>query len=106
MDMIDGIIVGAATAAIGTIIAMKFVNRRSPGGMQPNQPNWPSYNATSGGAPAALYVVDLVPTPTDSAPVQQTNPITEAAYNQGPVTFEHAFGPAVNQPATEAVSPQ
>jgi hypothetical protein len=106
MDMIDGIIVGAAAAAIGTILATKVLSAKPVGGGQPNQPNTSSYNATSGGQPAPLYVIDLAPTPLNSAPVAQVNPITEAAYNVQPVTFEHAFGPAVNQPAEEAVLPQ
>jgi hypothetical protein len=104
MDLIDGIIIGAAAAAIGTIVATKFLNSQPQGGGQPNQP---AYQADpNSGMPAPLYVVDLVPTPGSAAPVQQTNPITEAAYNQYPVEFEHAFGTSVNQPANEVVLPQ
>jgi hypothetical protein len=102
MDIWDGIIVGAAAAAIGTIVAYKFLNPQPVGGMQPLQPMEASYNATSGGSPAPLYVLDLN-LPSNMAPLQQTNPITEAAYNQYPVPFEHAFGPAVNQPNDDAV---
>ena len=104
MDMVDGIIVGAAAAAIGSILAYKFINQTPQGGMQPNQPAIPT-NANFGtGEP--VYVVDLVPTPSNAAPVAQVNPITEAAWNQYPVEFEHAFGPGVNQSNEEAVLPQ
>ena len=106
MDLIDGIIVGAAAAAIGTIVAMKYLNPTPPGGSQPNQPMLASYNAMSSGAPGALYVTGYTPTPGSAAPLQQTIPITEAAYNQQPIVFEAAFGPSVNQPAEEAVVPQ
>jgi hypothetical protein len=104
MDMIDGIIVGAAAAAIGTIVAFKYLNPTPVGGAQPNQPMYAGN--PQAGRPNPLYVVDLVPTPGNAAPVSQVNPITEAAYNVQPVTFEHAFGPGVNQPAEEAVMPQ
>jgi len=103
MDMLDGIIVGAAAAAIGSIIAFKFINVKPEGGQQPNQPQVAVDPNFGTGRP--LYVVDLQPTPSNAAPVAQVNPITEAAYNVQPVTFEHAFGPAVNQPNEEAVLP-
>jgi hypothetical protein len=104
MDMIDGIIVGAAAAAIGSIIAYQYINRSPQGGAQPNQPNVAAN--PNAGRPTPLYVVDLEPTPSNAAPVAQVNPVTEAAYNQQPVVFEAAFGPGVNQPAEEAVLPQ
>jgi hypothetical protein len=100
MDIWDGIIVGAAAAAIGSIIAYKFISNPPEGGGQPVQPAQLGYNATSGGVPAPIYVIPVNP-PSNMAPMQQTTPITEAAYNQGCVPFEHAFGPAVNQPTTE-----
>jgi hypothetical protein len=104
MDMIDGIVVGAAAAAIGTIVAFKFLNSTPQGGAQPNQPVYPGN--PEAGRPSPLYVEDLAPTPMSAAPVAQVNPITEAAYNVQPVVFEHAFGPGVNQPNEAAVLPQ
>lgn len=104
MDIIDGIIVGAAAAAIGSILAYKYLNMR-PVLTQPNYGNIPDgalYLASQPGG----YVNVVQPTPDGVAPLQQTIPITEAAYNQYPVTFQHAFGPGVNQPVTEAVLPQ
>jgi hypothetical protein len=106
MDAVDGIIIGVATAVVATIITNKYFNSAPVGGPDPRQPAVPSYDATSGGKPAMLYVVDLNPTAVYAAPIAQVNPITEAAYNQHPVAFEEAFGPAVNQPAEEAVLPQ
>lgn len=102
MDTIDGIIVGAAAAAIGTVLAFKFLNRVPEGGEQPNQINV-GYPAAVGGR-----VLDVqVPTKLDrhAAPVAQNTPITEAAYNMYPVTFAPGFGPGTNQPAEEAVLP-
>jgi hypothetical protein len=103
MDMIDGIIVGAAAAAIGTIVAFKYLNPTPPGGAQPNQPMYAGN--PQAGRPYPVWVEDTL-APTAMAPLQQTMPNTEAAYNVQPVTFEHAFGPGVNQPAEEAVMPQ
>jgi hypothetical protein len=105
MDMIDGIIVGAAAAAIGSIVAYKFMGNPPEGGGLPQYSATPSLNATSGGAPAALVVPVSPITPIAAAPVQNTIPITEAAFNQYPVTFEHAFGPSVNRPTTEENEP-
>lgn len=103
MDMFDGIIVGAAAAAIGSVIAYKILNKAPVGGDTPGQA------AVGGipqfGRPQPLYVVDLVPTPSNAAPVQQTNPITEAAYNVQPVAFESAFGNTANTPSTEYILP-
>ena len=104
MDMFDGIVVGAAAAAIGTIVAFKFLTPKPQGGAQPLQPLYPGN--PQAGRPAPLYVEDLAPTPMNAAPVAQVNPITEAAYNVQPVTFEHAFGPSVNMPEESALLPQ
>ena len=94
--MLDGIIVGAAAAAIGTIVAFKFINRGQIGGGRPLQVNTPSYNARGG----YMRVLDLEPLPGDLAPIAQANnPNTEAAYNQYPVAYVPAFGPVENQPA-------
>ena|SRR5271165_4098110 len=103
MDMIDGIIVGAAAAAIGTIVAMRFLNKQPEGGSRGNQPAIGG-NANFG-RPRPLYVAGGDPQDANAAPLKQNVPITEAAYNVQPVDFEHAFGPHVNQPAEEAVLP-
>lgn len=98
MDMVDGIIVGAAAAAIGTIVAFKFLNRQPIGGGQPLQINTPSYNARGG----QMSVIDLEPLDGSLAPiVQANNPNTEAAYNQYPIAYAPAFGPLENQPAEQ-----
>jgi hypothetical protein len=104
MDMMDGIIVGAAAAAVGTIVAFKFLNNNPQGGGQPNQPGYGA--SPNAGMPRARYVVDLDPTPDGASPVAQVNPITEAAYNVQPVTFEAGFGPGVNQAQESVILPQ
>lgn len=101
MDMIDGIIVGAAAAAIGSIVAYKFMGNPPEGGGRPVYPQQAGYNAISGGMPAPVGTPYPPYSSPFQAPVQQSNPITEAAYNSYPYPFEHAFGPAVNQPTTE-----
>jgi hypothetical protein len=98
MDMIDGIIVGAAAAAIGSIIAYKFIERQPVGGASPAQPHVQAYPNFGDRPDRPLYVVDLQPTPVQAAPVVQVNPNQEAAFNQRPVEFVSAFGAAVNQP--------
>ena len=104
MDMMDGIIVGAAAAAIGAVLADRLINHGSHGGGRPNQTavaGTPQY-----GRPQPLIVYDQIGYPTDWAPVvQETTPITEAPYNQQPHPFVSAFGPSVNQPNEEAVLP-
>lgn len=104
MDMIDGIIVGAAAAAIGAVIASKFLNRQPVGGPAGNQPAISTDRNFGWRAP--MYVVDLNPTPSNAAPVAQVNPNTEAANNVQPVEFISAFGAVANQPADEVVLPQ
>lgn len=98
MDMMDGIIVGAAAAAIGTILATKYLegNASPPfGGGRPYQesaPGQPVY-APQYGRPTGPVAVEY-PEPLDpyAPPVQQNQPITEAAYNQYPITYQPAFG--------------
>jgi hypothetical protein len=104
MDMIDGIIVGAAAAAIGSIIAFKFINKDAIGGGEPQQP---AYGGNMQfGRPLPVYAVTSAPYPPDSAPVGQSDtPTNEAAFNVQPVEFVHAFGPGVNQPANETLLP-
>jgi len=99
-DIVNGIVIGAAAAAIGTIVAFQFLQRRSQGGGTPNQPALPMYSAPKG----SMVVFDKQPFPDGISPLQQTNPNTEAAYNQQPVTYEPAFN--TNYPAEEAVLPQ
>lgn len=98
--LFNGLIIGAAAAAIGTIIAFQFLQRQSVGGASPAQPAMRSYNARDEG----LTVYDAPPLPDGVAPVQQTNPITEASYNLQSVDYEPAFN--TNYPAEEAILPQ
>jgi len=107
MDNVEGIIIGASIAAIVTVLATQWINRQPWGGAQGNQPAQ-SANQNYGQNPQhPLYVVDLVPTPGNAAPVVQVNPNTEAAYNvAGGTQYVPSFGPAMNQPAEEAVLPQ
>jgi hypothetical protein len=94
MDVLDGIIVGAAAAAIGTIIATKFMYQggRPIGGDRPYLGYAPG-NPTIGAVPVA-YPDTLA---SDLPPVQQNQPITEAAYNQQPVAYEPAFNTNGNE---------
>jgi hypothetical protein len=114
MDMIDGIIVGAAAAAIGSIIAYKVLNKGPVGGDSPAHVNTASANLDYYGSnpqfgrPAPLAVIDLFPTPSDAAPVVQVNPITEAAHNIGQVVstpFASGFGTQAHTPAQETILP-
>jgi hypothetical protein len=114
MDIWDGIIVGAASAAIGSIIAYKFLNKGPVGGDSPAQLNTASQiqeyygNNPQFGRPMPLAVIDLAPTPSAAAPVVQVNPITEAAHNNGQVIaagFAPAFGTNGPTPAQETVLP-
>lgn len=97
-DIFDGIVIGAAAAAIGTIVAFKFLNRQPQGGALPMQPMSMS--------PTNAYTVQS-PTYTDelAAPVGQNTPITEAAFNVYPVDFAPGFGPTVNRDSDEALLP-
>lgn len=99
----DGIIVGAAAAAIGTIIAFKFMNREPEGKGQPAQPvNWPMYNAPGG----HLTIWDQSPLPEGVAPmVQSASPTTEAAYNTYPTKYGPSLGPNENRDSEEIVLP-
>ncbi len=86
-DVFDGIIVGAAAAAIGTIVAIKFLNHRSFGGGEPNQTLSPADGVRSGG----IYVLQPAYTPYEASPLAQNSPITEASYNTGDIGYEPAF---------------
>lgn len=98
-DIVNGIIIGAAAAAIGTIVAFKFLQSKPQGGSQPNQPNTDSYNASNMGLRVENPVTD-----DGVAPLAQNFPVTEAAYNQQPVRYEPAFN--TNNSTDEAVLPQ
>lgn len=103
MDIVDGIVVGAAAAAIGTVLAFKYLNRTPQGGGAPEQ-GWQMFPAAVGGRP--LRVTD--PTKlvdTQQGLLAQNSPITEAAYNAYPVTYAPGFGQHTNRPAEEAILP-
>lgn len=97
-DIFDGIVIGAAAAAIGTIVAFKFLNRQPQGGALPQQP--------ASMSPTNKYMVQS-PMYTDglAAPIGQNTPITEAAFNIYPVEFAPGFGPKVNRDSDEALLP-
>ena len=101
MDNFEAIIIGAAAAAIGTVIAYRYINLHPVGGFTPRQPNLYSFGARS----QTLSVVDLPPTPSGASPVQQTNPNQEAAFNQYPTSYAPAFGPSTDQSMREEVFP-
>src|ERR1700675_2964383 len=99
-NVVNGIIIGAAAAAIGTIIAMKFLNHQSFGGGTPLQTAKHSPDVRGG----ALWVQELPITDAMASPLGQTTPITEAAYNTGDIGYEPAFH--VNYAAEPPVLPQ
>ena|ERR1700675_3428616 len=86
-NVIDGIIIGAAAAAIGTILAMKFLNHQSFGGGTPLQTAQRAPDAHGG----YLWVQELPITDSLASPLAQNTPITEAAYNTGDLGYEPAF---------------
>lgn len=100
MDALEAVVIGAAAAAIGTVVAYKFINRQPEGGGSPRQ--IAVYSPTARGG--VLAIQDVPPTDYFAAPVAQTNPNTEAAYNQHPIVYVPAFGPdELNAGAGEAV---
>ena len=101
MDNFEAVVIGAAAAAIGTVIAYKFINLHPIGGRSPKQPDTYSLNARG----QSLTVVDLAPTPSGSSPVVQPNPNQEAAFNQYPTDYQPAFGVDKDQAAQEEVFP-
>lgn len=92
MDALETFVIGAAAAAIGAVVAYKYINKTPVGGAVPVQG-------------AALNVMHVPFLPYDAAPVAQVEPITEAAYNQYPTGHHPAFGIDTNQPEHEAVLP-
>ena len=101
MDNLSAIVIGAVTAAIGTILATKLLNSAPIGGAEPRHIRSVSPTTRSG------YLSVTVPARTsrDASPVVQNTPITEAAYNQHPVRYQVAVGPLQNQPNQEAILP-
>lgn len=95
MDQWDGIIIGAAVAAIATVVVTNLLDKTPLGGGTPNQTATPSANARAG----VLYVEVPAGTSPYAAPVAQNTPITEAAYNQEfYAAYEPAFGINANRP--------
>lgn len=103
MDLWDGLIIGVGSAVIGAIIVNKFLQPRPTGGGNPVNP---AYGPTEQfGRMADVLVVPNYSTPSNAAPLQQTNPNVEAAFNQGPVVaYEPAFN--TNYPTEIAILPQ
>jgi len=99
MDNFEAVVIGAAAAAIGTIIAQKLMNPKSVGGGEPHQIDTPSFGSTGG----RLRVVDIRPLTDASAPVAQINPITESAYNIEHHQYQPAFGHSENNAENEEV---
>jgi hypothetical protein len=93
-----GFVIGALAAALGGIIAWRYISRHPVGGGQPLQ-NWTE-------SPTNL-ITPQVPGRTDAlaAPVSQNTPITEAAYNQGPLDQFPAFGREANRTNQEVILP-
>jgi hypothetical protein len=107
LDQWDGIIIGAAVAAVATVVVTNLISKTSWGGGTPNQTAVPSYNAKNG----ALVVEETCPLDQVAAPLAQNTPITEASYNQQPMPggYSPAFGIYANQPnanESEALLPQ
>jgi hypothetical protein len=106
MDHWDGIIIGAAIAAVATVLATKLISSTPIGGGSPNQTAVGSANAKNN----VLIIEEPARTSYDAAPVVQNTPITEAAYSSGVVgPYAPAFGRNTNQnpsPAYDVVLPQ
>ncbi len=100
-EIITGIIVGAASAALGTIVVLKFFNPEPDGGGQPRQADMFSYTARAGRiAPAVPYRLAA-----DAAPLVQNTPITDAAYNTQPTEYDTTLGPEQNVPGEPLTLP-
>jgi hypothetical protein len=107
MDMMDGIIMGAAAAAIGTIISTVILNRMYPGEGnpaqgQPNNAPSPQFGQIN---PIAVNYGLQDP---GQAPLAQNVPITEAAHRDNIAAIWPLVTPAMgtaNNPAQEALLP-
>lgn len=86
-NTMNGIIIGAAAAAIGTILAMKILNHQSFGGGTPLQTAVHAPDSRGG----YLWVQELPITDSLASPLAQNTPITESAYNTGDIGYEPAF---------------
>jgi hypothetical protein len=107
-DTLDGIIIGAAAAAIGTIVAVKFLNRTPLGGGMPPQPdiNRPVYPGQAGNYVISDAAISIA-ADTDS-PVGNIIPISEASFsnpNSGLISYEPATGYETNRAQDEALLP-
>jgi hypothetical protein len=91
-DIVDVVIIGAASSILATIVVNKFFTSSPQGGGQPKQQSQISYTARHG------KVYPWVPSysPSDAAPLAQNTPITEAAYNQQPTQYAPTLGPNEN----------
>jgi hypothetical protein len=108
-DMLDGVIVGAAAAAIGTIIAVKFLNRTPPGGGTPAQPNIRRsvYQGQMGDYVVSPVGDTILPDP-NAAPGGGTTPIAEAAFSNPTsqlIEYAPATGFDTNRATEEALLP-
>lgn len=93
-DLFTGLVVGAMAAAIGAVLAYKYIGVQPPGGGQPLQGT--SYSPTNWITPQTPPRADV-----DAAPVVQNTPITEAAYNQYMTDHQPAFGRDANRAAEQ-----
>jgi hypothetical protein len=93
-DVFVGLVVGAMAAAIGAVLAYKYIGLQPPGGGEPRQIT--SYSPTNWITPQTPPRADV-----DAAPVVQNTPITEAAYNQYPFDHQPAFGRSANVAAEQ-----
>jgi hypothetical protein len=100
-DTIDIVIIGVATAVLGTIVTNKLLNTGNTGGGQPKQLSQQAYVARGG------YIAPQTPQrlPRNAAPLAQNTPITEAAYNVQPTTYCPTLGPQENTPASSITLP-
>lgn len=96
------LVLAVAAGVISTIIVNKLVPSGPTGGGIPNQPNIPSRHTMRGGR---LKVTVPARVPSNSAPIVQNTPITEAAYNTQPTAYAVTLGPDANSSGTEATLP-
>ena len=92
MNIFDSIVIGAASAALGTVVVLRFLNFGNEGGGQPQQGDLHSYTARGNRirpeTPSRLS--------SNSAPLVQNTPITEAAYNLQSTNYATTLGPQEN----------
>jgi len=100
-NWIGAVVIGAAAAAIGTVLAWKYITYGPAGGSTPLQQR--SYQPTARSGVVDVRYPEMLPY--EAAPVHQPMPITEAAYNQQPTDLYPAFGPVANRDSMELVLP-